>query len=314
MNFSSFDLNLLRVLDALLATGSTTEAGRKLGLSQPAVSAALGRLRHSLGNPLFLRQGRGLVPTDFAAGLREPLRRLLEEAEGLLSPEAFDPLRAEARFKLSGADFFAELLMPQLGDRLQRIAPGIRVQLVDLVPDSYVDTIERYQVDMAFIPDMPYPDWIAHRPLFRAPFVTVAARGNARLARAGIAPGDTIPLDLYCDMAHVLFSPEGNLSAMGDAALARVGRTRKVAMTMPFFSGVAGAVARSEMIALLPVQYARHVAGRIGLALYQQPMPVAEATISMIWHRRSTENPAHRWLREQIADLTAPLDAVRDAV
>ncbi|MFD1342643.1 LysR family transcriptional regulator [Litorisediminicola beolgyonensis] len=313
MNFTNFDLNLLRILDALLATGSTTEAGRKLGLSQPAVSAALGRLRHALSDPLFLRQGRGLVPTDFAAGLQEPLRRLLEEAETLLSPERFDPLQTEARFKLSGADFFAELLVPQLGDRLQRRAPGIRVQLVDLVPDSYVDTIERYQVDMAFIPNMSFPDWIAHQPLFRSPFVTVASQNNARLRRAGIAPGDTIPLDLYCDMAHVLFSPEGNMTAMGDAALARLGRKRKVAMTMPFFSGVAGAVARSEMIALLPVQYANHVADRIGLALYRQPMPVPVATVSMIWHRRSTENPAHRWLREQIADLTAPLDAGTDA-
>ncbi|MHA6344571.1 LysR family transcriptional regulator [Roseivivax sp. CAU 1761] len=311
MNFASFDLNLLKVLDALLATGSATEAGRRIGLSQPAVSAALGRLRHALGDPLFVRQGRQLVPSDYAAGLAEPLRHLLEEAEGLLAgPERFEPAQAEATFKISGSDFFAEMLMPDLAAHLQREAPGIRVQLVDLVPDSYIDTLDRYQVDMALIPEMPFPNWVAHRRLFRSSFIAIARRDHPTLARAGIAPGATIPLDLFCDLPHVLFSPEGKLRAMGDAALAAVGRQRRVAMTMPVFSGVYHAVARSDMIALLPRQLAERMAPRVGLALYDPPMPIDPAEIVMIWHRRATQTPAHRWLRDQIAALMAPLDEV----
>lgn len=311
VNFKTFDLNLLRVLDALLATGSTTAAGHRIGLSQPAVSSALARLRHALDDPLFIRHGRNLEPTDFATGLRDPLHLLLQDAESLLSgPDRFDPSRAEGAFKISGSDFFAEMLMPHLARRVSEQAPRLRVQLVDLVPDNYIDTLDRYQVDMALIPTMPFPDWADSQRLFASTFVTIARRGHPRLARAGMAPGQTIPIDLFCDLQHILFSPEGKLTAMGDAALAKVGRKRNVAMTLPVFSGVYNAVAQSDMIALLPRQLAIKMADRVGFDLYEAPMPIATATIRMVWHRRATRTPAHRWLREQIAELTAPLDEV----
>jgi len=309
MNFGSFDLNLLRVLDALLATGSTTEAGQKIGLSQPAVSAALGRLRHVLGDPLFLRQGRKLRPTDFARELRDPLRELLERTEMLLSgSEEFSPATAVATFRLSGSDFFAEMLMPDLAKRVAHQAPGIRLQLVDLVPESYVGTLDRYQVDLALIPRTDFPNWIDHAHLFNSSFVAIARRGHPRLSRAGVKPGGVIPLDLFCDLGHVLFSPEGKLTALGDAALAKVGRARHVVMTMPVFSGVYKTVARSDLVALIPQHLAKRVAPQVGLNLYQPPMAVPTADLRMVWHRRATRNPAHRWLRGQISELMQPLD------
>jgi DNA-binding transcriptional LysR family regulator len=118
-----------------------------------------------------------------------------------------------------------------------------------------------------------------------------------------------IPLDLFCDLGHVLFSPEGNASAMGDAALARVGRKRRVMMTLPVFSGVYRAVAGSDMIALLPRQLAQHVAQSAGIAVYAPPMPIPPAEITMVWHRRHDASPAHLWLRAQISEILAPLDA-----
>lgn len=163
VNFSSFDLNLLRVLDALLREASTTKAGMRIGLSQPAVSAALGRLRHALEDPLFVRHGQRLEPTGYARSLEIPLRNILDRLVTLLSgPEQFDPFHAVETFKLSGSDFFAELLMPQLAEVLSRKAPSIRVQLVDLLPENYVGTLERYEVDMAFIPRTDFPEWIDH--------------------------------------------------------------------------------------------------------------------------------------------------------
>ncbi|OWU86127.1 LysR family transcriptional regulator [Oceanicola sp. 22II-s10i] len=309
MNLSGFDLNLLKVLDALLAEGSTVRAGNRAGLSQPAVSAALSRLRHAFNDPLFVRKGRGLEPTDFARSLETPLRETLERIEDMLAgPGAFDPGTAELSFKLSGSDFFAEMLMPGLGDHVGRVAPRMRVQLVDLVPDNYIDTLERYQVDMALIPRMTFPDWVDHRVIFNSTFTTIARRGHPALAEAGIADGDPIPMDLFCTLNHVLFSPEGRLQAMGDAALHKVGRKRTVAMTLPVFSGVYRAVAGSDLIALIPTALARRVAPAAGLTCHAPPMPVDAATICIVWHRRSTNNPAHRWLREQIAALTRPLD------
>nr|WP_306267994.1 LysR family transcriptional regulator [Pararhizobium sp. IMCC3301] len=309
MNIKSFDMNLLRVLDALLHEGSTVRAGARIGLSQPAVSAALGRLRLALRDELFIRRGQGLEPTDYARTLAIPLREALDRIEYLLSgPEAFDPALSTDTFKLSGSDFFAEMLMPKLADQLSKRAPGIRVQLVDLVPDNYVETLEHYEVDIALIPATPFPDWVAHQPVFSSNFSVVARSANPRIARAGLAPGDVVPIDLFCDLGHVLFSPEGKLTALGDQALARVGRTRQVKMTMPVFSGVYRAVSESDLIALIPEQLASYIAPKAGLQIYRPPMPIDPPLIHMIWHKRSTANPAHKWLRELIAETLLPLN------
>lgn len=181
------------------------------------------------------------------------------------------------------------------------------MQLVDLVPDSYIDRLDRHMVDLALLPRTEFPAWVDSRHAFDAPFTVIARRGHPRLARHGLAPGDTIPLDLFCELGHVLMSPEGKLSALGDKALAEAGRTRRVVMTMPFFSGVYRAVARSELIALIPRQLARQVCGPAGLALYAPPVPVPAAPIFMAWHRRCTADASHRWLRDQIGALLARL-------
>jgi DNA-binding transcriptional LysR family regulator len=309
VNFRTFDLNLLRVMNALLDTGSTVAAAQRLHMSQPAISAALGRLRHALNDPLFVRQGRSLTPTDFARHMQEPLSTLLHQAEALLNgPEGFNPTNAETSFRISGSDFFAELLMPQLAEHLSRVAPLVRVQLVNLVPDSYVDALDTFDIDLALIPKVDPPSWAEQEVVFTSQFSVIARKDNPRLLHAELAPGDTIPIDLFCDMGHVLFSPDGNLRAMGDAALARVGRERRVVMSMPVFSGVYNAVSASDLIVLMPRALAKKMAPRVGLELYQAPIPLPPIEMAMIWHRRISHSPAHRWLQEQLRQILAPLD------
>ena len=308
-NISNFDLNLLRVLDALLQNHSTVRAGEHLGLSQPAVSAALRRLRAALGDDLFFRRGQGLEPTHYALSLESPLREALDRVEALIrGADVFDPATSDAKFKVSGSDFFAEMLMPNLADRMSARAPLMLVHLVDLVPDNYIDTLDRYDVDLALIPALTLPDWVESKKVFSSAFSVIARKDHPRLLRAGLSAGETIPIDLYCDIGHVLFSPEGKATAMGDAALAEVGRKRRVAMTMPVFSGVYRAVAGSDLIALLPTQLARHIASTVGIEVFQPPMVVKPAQIVMIWHRRNSASPSHIWLRDQIAEILEPLD------
>lgn len=309
MNLSSLDLNLLRVLDALLREGSTVAAGKRIGLSQPAVSAALGRLRVTLDDPLFVRHGQRLRPTRYAKSLEMPLRAALDDLQRILSgPSVFDPQQADNLFKISGADFFATMLMPQLAARLGRDAPRMRAQLVDLVPDNYIATLERYEIDLALIPDAKCPEWCDFTPAFVSDYVVIARNGNQLVNECNVESGTVMPLDLFCTLKHILFSPEGRLSAQGDKALEAVGRSRDVVMTMPFFAGVCQAVAGSENIALVPQRLAEQLAPQMGFNIYRPPVTIEPATLYMVWHRRETLSPAHKWFRELILEILTPLN------
>ncbi len=304
MDIQGFDLNLLRVLNALLQEGSTVKAGLRIGLSQPAVSAALGRLRYALGDELFLRSGQGLEPTEFARSIARPLREKLEEIEQLLeSQKPFDPAHAREVFRLSGSDFFTDLLMPELVAKLRQLAPGIRLQHLGLMPQNNLDMMESLDIDIALIPTPRPKSWVDQQYLMSCPFQVIAKSDNPLLARAGISPGEVIPLETYCALGHVVFSTEGNLKAVGDEALARIGYKRNVVLSLPSFSGVYQAVGGSDLVALLPEQLAMRCAGKAGLEIYQPPMAVDPVELSMVWHKRATGSPAHRWLRELIAEI-----------
>ncbi len=307
MNFATLDLNLLRVLDALFSEGSTVKAADRLAMSQSAVSGALSRLRHALDDPLFIRQGNRLVATDYAARIESGLREELERLEALLAPPAtFDPRTAEGTFRIAASDFFAELLMPPLGDLLQKSAPNLRAQLVDLVPNDYVASLERRNADIALIPDLLLPNWLNREPLFHSPFHVIARKGNPKLE--GLQDGTQMHMDTFCALHHVLFSPEGNLAAMGDAALNRVGKQRQVAMTVPVFSGVCRAVSESDLIALVPAQLAKKVAKTFELNVFEPPMHIEPALIIGIWHKRFDNAPMAAWMRSQVFELMKGLE------
>ncbi len=312
MNLRSVDLNLLPVLDALLIEHSTVRAAERLGLSQSAVSAALSRLRATLGDDLFVRQGQRIVPTPFAMSLQTPLKDILQGVQRLLEgPGGFDPARATNSFKVSGSDFYSEMMMPRLAQVFSRDAPLMQIQQVDLVPDNYVGTLATEGIDLAIIPRGDFPEWVASEPVHRSGFVLIARRGHGRLARAGVAPGAEAPLDLVADLTYVLFSPEGKLQGMGDAALARVGRARRIAMTLPVMNGVLSAVATSDLCAFVPEQLALARAETLGLSLYQLPFHMPRVEIHMAWHHRDTSSPAHQWLRAQVAAVLTDVDRMR---
>ena len=309
-NLSTFDLNLLRVLDALLIEHSTVRAGERLGLSQPAVSAALKRLRLSLGDELFFRSGQKLEATEFALSLQEPLQDVLSRIEALIrAQDAFDPATAENRFRISGSDFFAEMLMPALAEYLTAHAPSLRVHLVDLVPDDRVDAMASQDVDFALLPETPLPEWAEGKPVFSSSFSVIARKAHPRTTERALAHGDVMPLDLFCELQHVLFSTEGNPKGIGDEALARIGRERNVVMTLPVFSGVYRAVASSDLIALLPSAFAHRVSKSANLNVFEPPIRIDPVRLFLIWHRRFSNSPPHQWLGSRIAELLHPFSA-----
>lgn len=308
MNFAAFDLNLLRVFDAMMQERSATRAGDRVGLSQPAVSAALGRLRYALGDELFIRQGNEMVPTPRALALAEPLHDALVRLEQVLAKTAeFDPAQEIRDFRLLGADFFAMLLMPRLSKQIAAVAPGIGLRLVDTARGDVDRLLIADDIDMALERPLELPEWISRQILFRSPFVIIAAKGHRRLKAAGVREGETIPLDLFCELPHALRSVDGSTTGWVADALATQGRKRRVTLTLAHFYAVCLAVAEGELLAAMPVQFTDAYAEKLGLAIYQSPIPLPVPEISLYWHKRHDEDPAHRWLRAQIVSAVAPL-------
>jgi DNA-binding transcriptional LysR family regulator len=309
MNIASFDLNLLRVLDALLRDGTTVEAGRRVGLSQPAVSAALGRLRHALGDPLFVRHGGRLRPTEFAQGLAAPLRDILERTEEVLTRGPFDPARERRTFHISASDFFTEMLVPPLMARLGVLAPGLRLRVSDRVPPGRLWEMREADVDLLILPDeAEVPVFLERAPAFRSGFSMVARAGHPALVAAGIGNGGPVPLDLFCSIPQVRYAPREEADGLEDRVLASLGRRRDVRLAVPDFGSIHRVVAATDLVGLLPQRLAAAVAERSGLWVASLPFHVPHVTLCLFWPRRLSGSPAHRWLTDQVLDLLKPLD------
>ena len=308
MNMGSFDLNLLRVFDALARERSVTRAGDRIGLSQPAVSAALGRLRQALDDQLFVRQGNEMVPTPRALELAATIRATLAQVERALgSAVGFDPGKAERSFTLLGADFFSTVMMPHLAETVRAAAPGVSLRFLDSSRGEVDRLLGEEVIDVALERPLDLPEWICRSVLFASPFVVIAARSHAAIAAAGVLPGEVLPLDLFCALPHALRSIDGTMSGLVDEALAATGRRRRVVLALPHFFAVGRAVARGSVIAAVPVQLARAAAEDLGLAVYELPFPMPAPEIQLYWHRRRQQDPAHAWLREQVIEAARTL-------
>ncbi len=308
MNLNALDLNLVRVLDALLREKSVTRAGEQIGLSQPAVSAALNRLRHALNDQLFVRRGNDMVPTPRAESLAEPVRAALRGIErAFQSPADFDPAKLERTFTFMGADFFSMLLMPPFAARIAAVAPGVSFRFLDSAFGDVSKLLQDDRIDLALERPLEAAEWVSSAALFGSPFVIIAAKDNAALGRAGIAEGEEVPLDLFCALPHALRSIDGSMSGFTDDALSRMDRTRRVALALPHFQAVALAVAGGPYLAVVPTQFAVEVAKSLPIRIYRAPISIPSPSVRMYWHARRDEEPAHRWVREQILDEVAKL-------
>ncbi|TCD14463.1 LysR family transcriptional regulator [Oricola cellulosilytica] len=308
MNWSSVDLNLLRVFDAMMMELSTVRAGERIGLSQPAVSSALGRLRHLVGDELFVREGNRMVPTSRAVELQDPVRNALRQIEAALcSASAFDPATSERDFVILGSDYFSTLLMPRLAMRLTREAPAATIQMLDYPSSSVIPLLVEGKIDLAVDRNLDAPEWIVRDTLFSSYIHCVARKGHPVLAARGIAPGERVPPDIFCAIPQVLMSMDGGKTGTIDLELKERGLHRRVAMTVPHFQAVALATESSDLLGNLPVHFARQAAQSLDIELYLPPFDPPVIGVSMYWHRRVDRDPANRWLRRQV-ELALMLD------
>jgi len=308
MNLNALDLNLVRVFDALLRERSVTRAGEQIGLSQPAVSAALNRLRHVLNDQLFVRRGNDMVPTPRAESLAEPVRVALREIERVFqSTKSFDPAQLDRTFTLMGADFFSMMLMPFLAARIADLAPRVSFRFLDSARGDVSRLLQEDEIDAALERPLTVSDWVSSTPLFHSPFAIIAARDNAAIRQTGIADGERLPMDLFCELPHVLRSIDGSMSGSTDEALARIGRTRRVSLALPHFQAVALAVANGNHLAAVPRQFAVWAAKSLPLAIFEPPLPISVPEVRLYWHARHDDEPPHRWVRDQVLEAVGVL-------
>jgi DNA-binding transcriptional LysR family regulator len=310
VHLSGVDLNLLVVLDALLTEGHVTRAARRVGLSQSAASHALGRLRSLLGDPLFVRSGRRLAPTPRAEALREPVRvALTAAAAALLGAPRFDPARAERTFRVVSGDLALLAVLPALVARVAREAP--RVDLTFLAPgaDPY-GGLERADADLVIGPLLrgERGAGVRHQELFAEAFVCMMRRGHP------LGTKRKLTLDAYCAASHALIAPGGTPGGIVDDALARLGRSRRVAVRVPHFLVAPFVVGGGDLLLTLPERVATTLARNLDVVLLPPPLRVPGFTMAMFWHERTTDDPAHGWLRSVVeracASLRGPLRGV----
>jgi DNA-binding transcriptional LysR family regulator len=294
-NLRKLDLNLLVTLDVLLAEHNVTRTAERLNFSQPSISVHLAKLRDIFGDPLLLPGPRGMQPTARAEALREPLREALDALERAVAPEApFDPVAAVNSWCVAATDYSeSAVLLPALGG-LRQAAPGTRLAVVELAPSRIARQAERGEIDIAFHITDEAPSGMRRRALFTERYVLVGRAGHPML-RKRLTPVQ------FCQLEHVIVSPDGGgFRGVTDTALATVGLTRRVVISVPHFLFMKSVLASTDLVAMLPERLVRDGAG---FEVVEPPVDVPGYELSMLWHERSHRDPAHQWLREYIANV-----------
>ncbi|OAJ52999.1 LysR family transcriptional regulator [Paraburkholderia ginsengiterrae] len=292
-NLRRLDLNLLLTLDVLLAEHNVTRAAERLNFSQPSVSVHLAKLRDVLGDPLLLPGPRGMRPTARAEALREPLREALEALEQAVAPaRPFNPAEASHAWRVAATDYAeSTIILPALAG-LRAAAPGTRLAVVEAVPPRLARQAEQGEIDLGFHTSEGAPEGLRGKVLFAERYVLVGRAGHPRLKRRPT-------LAQFCKLEHVIVSPDGGgFIGVTDEALAKVGLTRKVVLSVPHFLFMSSVLASSDLVGMLP---ARLVRGNGALQMVEPPVEVPGYEMAMLWHERVHRDPAHRWLREFIA-------------
>ncbi|MFO0599158.1 MAG: LysR family transcriptional regulator [Myxococcaceae bacterium] len=294
----NLDLNLLVAFSELLEGPSVTAAATRLGITQPAMSRTLARLREAFHDPLFVRTRAGLRPTPRATELSTGVREVLEATELLVAgPERFDPATAQRTFTVSTADYGEQVMLPGLLARLTAEAPGVSVR-VTVQPASLEGALERGDLDLAWTPRVETPRTVVWTPLLHEEFGFVVRRGHPVLKQGAFT------LERYLSLRHVAIAPAGRSNANPlDERLARMGKRRAVVATVPTFLVVPSLVAGSDLGATLPMRLIEPLAARFDLVTLDLPLPNAGFGFEQAWHERMRKDPAHAWFRHLVMEV-----------
>lgn len=291
-DLKNIDLNLLVVLEALLREQSVTRTAERIGRSQPAVSRALGRLRKTFDDPLFVTSGRTLVPTPRAEELQGQLSSVLDEVRNLMEPTGFDPSTATNTFRITAPDATVFLM---LGDFLGRVAveaPSMNVT-ISSAAGSQLAALEAGDIDLAVDTFIDAPPGFHRQSLFESPLVAVVRDGHPAL-------GGKFDRRAFCAWPHVWVDTATSRAL--DLQLNRRNIERRISVRVSSFFTGAVTVRQTDYIMVLPEEVARRAANLADLAILPLPVRMPRMTLDQLWHPRRQHDPSHIWLREAVAD------------
>jgi len=299
-NPNTFDLNLLRVFDALIREGGVSSAADRLGLSQPTVSNALKRLRALLGDPLFVRTRHGMEPTAFALRLCDPVQDGLSQIRTALSHAVtFDPMTSRRSFKLLMNDVGAATFLPEIIGRLVKEAPFVDLDVREIDHADYEDALDSATADLA-VGRVKLSDSFRSEFLLKSIYVAILRSDHPALQRKrGVRP--YLSLDHYVTGSHVMVSPRGASSNQVERAFDGITPARRNSLNVPHATSLINILPDTDLIATVPDKCVDFLCRDKRLTWVHLPLTIEPNLIYQWWHKRHDYDAAHKWLREFVS-------------
>lgn len=300
------DVALLPALAALVEEASVTRAAKRLGLSVPATSHALARLRDRLGDPILVRAGRTMVRTPRADAMRDELRTVMASALRVLAPVApLEPQKLDRVFHIHATDHVLLVLGPAFDRLLAAEAPRVRVRFSPNAPDDAA-VLRDGRIDLAIGVYGALPPEIRKRALFDDRLVCVVRDGHPVLR-------GKLTIERFAALEHAQIAPRGRAGGVLDDLLAAQGLSRRVARAVPYFVAALGLAAETDYVVTVSERIARVLAPRFGLRVLEAPLPLEPYTLEAIWHPRMDGDAAHAFLRDVLVRAARSLSSRRPA-
>ena len=294
MNLSKVDLNLFIVFDAIYTEANLTRAGQIVGITQPAVSNALSRLRETFNDPLFVRTAQGMVPTPMAQNIIGPVRNALQLLRvSVQESRIFNPLQANKTFRISMTDLIEAVILPPLFQRLRRQAPAVQIESFLAKRRETTKELAAGRIDFAVDAPLNTDPQVRHVKLLEDRYVCAMRKGHP-LAK------DKISLDDYLSLTHIHISSRRSGLGLVDLALGKMGIQRKIALRSQHYLMASQVMQQTDMVMTVPESFA-HRHGLHAVDLPVNDVPAQET--HLYWHESTDQDPANRWMREQLIEL-----------
>jgi len=291
------DLNLLVVLDALLAERHVSRTASRLNMSQPAVSHALGRLRHLFDDPLLIRRDGQLVPSARALEIAPALTEALRQVREVLGPGGFDPAREKRTFRLAMSDYGSAVILPGLLRMLRCEAPGIDLAITQSSREAMLRLVLEGDRDLALgvFPDL--PEGVEAEQLFVEHFACLADRET-------LEGRDCLDVEAYLARPHVLVSMKDEANMEIDTALHAVARARHITVTLPHWGNAPRLIHGTDLVLTVARKALALCERDPVLVVFDPPFSIPPFPFVQVWHKRRDGDPAHRWLRNAVARVS----------